>query len=63
MFFIGPIRDLLSQLKKENKYSYFKIRNFVKLANHRMTYIRRKYPKNVEAIFREVKQKGINNKK
>ena len=26
----------------KNKYSYFKIQNFVKLANHRMTYIRHK---------------------
>ena len=26
----------------DNKYSYFKIRKFVKLANHRMTYIQHK---------------------
>ena len=32
-----------SQLKvNNNKYSHFKIRNFVKLATHRMTYIRHK---------------------
>ena len=33
-FFVEPKRDLFSQLKKENKYSYFKIQNLVKLANH-----------------------------
>ena len=33
-------RLIFSVKKKENKYLYFKIRNFVKLANHRMTYIR-----------------------
>ena len=35
-FFVGPIRDLFSQ--KQNKYSCIKIRNFVKFANHWMTY-------------------------
>jgi hypothetical protein len=32
-------RFIFSVKKEEDKYSYFKIRNFVKLANHRMTYI------------------------
>ena len=36
-------RFFFSVRTKENKYSYFKIRNFVKLANHRMTsYMRHK---------------------
>ena len=37
-------RFIFSVKKKESKYSYFKIRNFVKLANPRMTYIRHKPP-------------------
>ena len=38
-----PIKLSFSQLKvNNNKYSHFKIRNFVKLANHRMTYIQHK---------------------
>ena len=31
-------RSIFSVKKKENKYSYFKIGNFVKFANHWMTY-------------------------
>ena len=40
-FFAGPIRHRYSssvKKKKENKYLYFEIPNFVKLANHWMTY-------------------------
>ena len=43
--FFWPIRDLFSVKKNQNKYSYFKIRNFVKLANHQMTYIQNLYQK------------------
>ena len=36
-FFVGPIGDLVSRLKKQQrKYSYFKIQNFFKLENHWM---------------------------
>ena len=38
---------IFSQLKKrENKYLYFKIRNFAKLANHGRTYQEHKWKKN-----------------
>ena len=36
-FFVGPIGDLVSRLKKQQrKYSYFKIQNVFKLENHWM---------------------------
>ena len=43
--FLTNKRSFLSEKKNQNKYSYFKIRNFVKLANHQMTYIQNLYQK------------------
>ena len=45
-------RSIFSVKKKENKYSYFKIRNFVKLANHRMTY-QEHYSKSVILVLKK----------
>ena len=49
------IKLSFSQMKvNNNKYSYFKIWNFVKFANHRMTYIRHLFWKTKRNKFKKL---------